>query len=60
MKSTVMDVQQCVVFCASCNDYVYDADLERILESEKCRVAGIVSRIKGGSLITKNKKKKQL
>ncbi|KAH6583712.1 hypothetical protein BASA50_010139 [Batrachochytrium salamandrivorans] len=41
-----MDFAHCTVFCCKCNDYVYDLDMERILNSERSRINMIISRIK--------------
>ncbi|KAI9327066.1 hypothetical protein DFJ73DRAFT_143063 [Zopfochytrium polystomum] len=44
-----MDQHHFTVFCASCNDYVYDVDMERILAAEKCRMEIVVSQVKDPS-----------
>ena len=46
-----MDFVHCRVFCAECNDYIYDADLERIYNAEKTRLDLLISEIKGTVLL---------
>ncbi|TPX56080.1 hypothetical protein PhCBS80983_g04802 [Powellomyces hirtus] len=41
-----MDWVTCNVFCRLCDDYVYDNDFERMLQSEQERIDQIISRIK--------------
>ncbi|KAJ3019288.1 Ubiquitin carboxyl-terminal hydrolase 22 [Thoreauomyces humboldtii] len=41
-----MDWLTCGVFCALCRDYVFDADLERMLQSEQERIDEMISKIK--------------
>ena len=40
-----VDFVNLALFCASCNDYVYDAEFEEILVMERSRVASLVNGI---------------
>eukprot|EP00842_Homolaphlyctis_polyrhiza_P002242 jgi/Hompol1/3018/HPOL_003091-RA len=42
-----MDFIHCTVYCTKCKDYIYDLDLERILNAERARIDFAASRIKG-------------
>ncbi|KAI8807894.1 hypothetical protein BJ742DRAFT_710206 [Cladochytrium replicatum] len=41
-----VDMVNCTALCVRCNDYIYDLDLERILDSEKSRMEMLISRVK--------------
>ncbi|KAI8927027.1 hypothetical protein BC831DRAFT_511239 [Entophlyctis helioformis] len=45
-----MDFVHCSVYCAKCKDYVYDLDLEHVLNAEKSRIDMLIARVKEPNL----------